>query len=88
VLANVETRALLPCDTQGLPKPDIRWERDGLPISSTGSNNTVQPSGSLQFSAVQVPDTAIYRCIVQNAAGSVYRDILLTVQGNFLFVLF
>ena len=84
VAATVDSRAMLSCDTLGLPKPDVTWEKDGVAIPTTGPGYAMHRTGSLQFSAVQVEESATYRCIARNEAGSVYRDIQLIVQGYML----
>ena len=81
VAVTVETRAMLMCDTLGLPKPEVTWEKNQKIIPASGSRYMMHRTGSLQFSAVQVEDAGTYRCVANNEAGTVYRDITLTVQG-------
>ncbi|XP_077442237.1 netrin receptor DCC isoform X2 [Vanacampus margaritifer] len=61
--------ALLRCEVSGEPKPVIRWQknRDDLPMTFDPSSRlAVLPSGSLQVSRVQPPDSATYRCLADN----------------------
>lgn len=69
------------CDTEGIPKPEVTWERDGVEIPSSGPNYMMHRSGSLHFSPVDVEDSGEYRCTATNEAGSVSRDFSLSVQG-------
>ncbi|MEQ2217144.1 hypothetical protein XENOCAPTIV_024313 [Xenoophorus captivus] len=61
--------ALLRCEVSGDPTPLIRWQknREDLPLSfQPESRLAVLPSGSLQVSRVQPPDSATYRCLADN----------------------
>uniref|UniRef100_A0A3Q2EBP6 DCC netrin 1 receptor n=1 Tax=Cyprinodon variegatus TaxID=28743 RepID=A0A3Q2EBP6_CYPVA len=61
--------ALLRCEVSGDPTPVIRWQknRDDLPLNfQPESRLAVLPSGSLQVSRVQPPDSATYRCLADN----------------------
>uniref|UniRef100_A0A8C6KUB4 DCC netrin 1 receptor n=1 Tax=Nothobranchius furzeri TaxID=105023 RepID=A0A8C6KUB4_NOTFU len=61
--------ALLRCEVSGDPVPVIRWQknREDLPLTfEPDSRLAVLPSGSLQVSRVQPPDSAMYRCLADN----------------------
>uniref|UniRef100_A0A8C3AV45 DCC netrin 1 receptor n=1 Tax=Cyclopterus lumpus TaxID=8103 RepID=A0A8C3AV45_CYCLU len=61
--------ALLRCEVSGDPTPIIRWQknREDLPLTfDSDSRLAVLPSGSLQVSRVQPPDSATYRCLADN----------------------
>ncbi|KAK2818810.1 hypothetical protein Q5P01_024371 [Channa striata] len=61
--------ALLRCEVSGDPTPIIRWQknREDLPLTfDPDSRLAVLPSGSLQVSRVQPPDSATYRCLADN----------------------
>ncbi|XP_061887387.1 netrin receptor DCC-like [Entelurus aequoreus] len=61
--------ALLRCEVLGEPTPVIRWQknRDDLPLTfDPTSRLAVLPSGCLQISRVQPPDSATYRCLADN----------------------
>lgn len=75
------SRVFLMCDTEGIPKPEVTWERDGVEIPVSGPRYTMHNSGSLHFSPVEVEDSGAYRCTATNKAGSVSRDFTLSVQG-------
>ena len=82
VAATVNSRTLLSCDTIGLPRPQVRWERNGRAIPQAGARYVMSRSGSLQLNDVQVSDSGTYRCVAANSAGTVSRDIQLLVHGN------
>ncbi|XP_035524142.1 netrin receptor DCC-like [Morone saxatilis] len=61
--------ALLRCEVSGDPTPVIRWQknREDLPLTfDPDSRLAALPSGSLQVSRVQPPDSATYRCLADN----------------------
>uniref|UniRef100_A0A8D3CR27 Netrin receptor DCC n=1 Tax=Scophthalmus maximus TaxID=52904 RepID=A0A8D3CR27_SCOMX len=61
--------ALLRCEVSGDPTPVIRWQknREDLPTNlDPDSRLAALPSGSLQVSRVQPPDSATYRCLADN----------------------
>lgn len=82
VAATVNSRTLLSCDTIGLPRPEVRWEKNGRAIPATGARYIMSRSGSLQLNDVQVTDSGTYRCIAENSAGSTSRDVELLVHGE------
>uniref|UniRef100_A0A671V927 Contactin-3 n=1 Tax=Sparus aurata TaxID=8175 RepID=A0A671V927_SPAAU len=61
--------ALLRCEVSGDPVPIIRWQKnreDLLLTFDPDSRLATLPSGSLQVSRVQPPDSATYRCLADN----------------------
>ncbi|KAL4005113.1 hypothetical protein ACER0C_004826 [Sarotherodon galilaeus] len=65
--------ALLRCEVSGDPTPVIRWQknREDLPLTfEHDSRLAVLPSGSLQVSRVQPPDSATYRCLADNPSST------------------
>uniref|UniRef100_A0A6Q2Y686 DCC netrin 1 receptor n=1 Tax=Esox lucius TaxID=8010 RepID=A0A6Q2Y686_ESOLU len=61
--------ALLRCQVTGEPMPVVRWQKnreDLSPAFFPESRVVVLPSGSLQVSRVQPPDSATYRCLADN----------------------
>ncbi|XP_075885305.1 netrin receptor DCC isoform X2 [Nelusetta ayraudi] len=69
VSAYLGDSALLRCEVSGDPPPIIRWQknREDLPVTfDPDSRLATLPSGSLQFSRVQPPDSATYRCLADN----------------------
>jgi len=81
VAATAGSRALLRCDADGLPKPEVTWLKDGTKIETSSSLYTMHRTGSLQMTAVTVDDSGQYECIATNDAGTARRQITLTVQG-------
>ncbi|KAL7837960.1 hypothetical protein AOLI_G00263640 [Acnodon oligacanthus] len=61
--------ALLRCEVTGEPMPVVRWQKNRVDLPTAfdlDSRVVVLPSGSLQVSRVQPPDSATYRCLAEN----------------------
>ncbi|XP_037389324.1 netrin receptor DCC isoform X2 [Pygocentrus nattereri] len=61
--------ALLRCEVTGEPMPVVRWQKNRVDLPNAfdlDSRVVVLPSGSLQVSRVQPPDSATYRCLAEN----------------------
>ncbi|KAI1904879.1 hypothetical protein AGOR_G00010210 [Albula goreensis] len=61
--------ALLRCEVTGEPMPVVHWQknREDLQVAIIPESRVVVlPSGSLQVSRVQPPDSATYRCLAEN----------------------
>ncbi|XP_053320100.1 immunoglobulin superfamily DCC subclass member 3 isoform X2 [Spea bombifrons] len=70
------------CQIQGLPEPDIVWERDGEIIDTQDPRYTLLPTGVLQITALRAEDAGTYRCVGTNLAGVKYSPAgSLTVTG-------
>ncbi|XP_059405308.1 netrin receptor DCC isoform X4 [Carassius carassius] len=73
VSAHLGDTALLRCEVTGEPMPMVRWQknREDLPLTfDPDSRVVILPSGSLQVSRVQPPDSATYRCLAENPSSS------------------
>ncbi|XP_048828340.1 immunoglobulin superfamily DCC subclass member 4-like isoform X2 [Brienomyrus brachyistius] len=67
------------CQVDGLPVPNITWERNDDPLPLL-PRYTALPNGVLQISGVQEEDVGSYRCVASNAANRrLSRDATLTI---------
>ncbi|XP_076093735.1 hemicentin-1-like isoform X1 [Mytilus galloprovincialis] len=80
VASVVNTRVRLPCESDGLPKPIITWEKNGQPFPTTGLRHTMQEQGTIEFVSVQLEDAGDYTCQASNPAGNATRHVSLAVQ--------
>ncbi len=62
----------------GAPQPIVNWERVGAPLPRSAEiyGNT------LIISAVDASDGGTYRCVASNAAGTVYAQVVLLIEGG------
>ncbi|XP_015282622.1 PREDICTED: immunoglobulin superfamily DCC subclass member 4 [Gekko japonicus] len=56
------------CRIEGLPTPEIAWEKDRTPVPLE-PRFIILPNGILQIIDVQESDTGAYRCVASNWAG-------------------
>uniref|UniRef100_A0A673KRW8 DCC netrin 1 receptor n=1 Tax=Sinocyclocheilus rhinocerous TaxID=307959 RepID=A0A673KRW8_9TELE len=73
ISAHLGDTALLRCEVTGEPMPVVRWQknREDLPLTfDPESRVVILPSGSLQVSRIQPPDSATYRCLTENPSSS------------------
>ncbi|XP_047431973.1 neuronal cell adhesion molecule-like isoform X11 [Mugil cephalus] len=70
----------LECIAEGLPTPDITWQKEGgeLPSSRTSINNFQK---LLKISDVSEADAGDYRCTASNSLGSAHHIIKVTVKA-------
>ncbi|XP_078674782.1 cell adhesion molecule-related/down-regulated by oncogenes-like isoform X2 [Branchiostoma floridae x Branchiostoma belcheri] len=78
--AAVETGevAVFACRISGSPAPDVRWERDGKPVTPDG-DRVVIADGSLSVVGVTREDEGRYKCVGRNAVGQSWAAASLTV---------
>ncbi|NXF12445.1 HMCN1 protein, partial [Smithornis capensis] len=73
-------RMAFPCPAKGIPKPAIRWLRNGRELTGSEPGISVQEEGTLLvIAAVSPADTGDYVCVATNEAGSTERKYSLAV---------
>ncbi|KFV74991.1 Hemicentin-2, partial [Struthio camelus australis] len=76
----VNGSAVLPCQAEGWPVPQVTWRKDGQLLPLGGSPRLrMLPGGSLQIDPVQVQDSGYYLCVASSPAGSDRRGLDLQV---------
>ena len=73
----------LHCDADGVPRPTVRWIRDGRRITFVDHPNLrVEDSGrTLRVHSMQLVDIGAYTCLASNAAGNASKQFLLNILG-------
>lgn len=66
----------------GLPKPKVRWFKNGLEIRSEQSEFSVARDGALVISTASASHSGDFKCVATNEAGSVERKTRLKVNGE------
>uniref|UniRef100_A0A8C6DLM4 Hemicentin-1 n=1 Tax=Moschus moschiferus TaxID=68415 RepID=A0A8C6DLM4_MOSMO len=74
VSALINSVIKLECETRGLPMPAITWYKDGQPVISSSQALYVEKGQFLHIPRAQVSDSAAYKCLVTNVAGTAEKS--------------
>ncbi|NWI93347.1 HMCN1 protein, partial [Pitta sordida] len=74
-------RVAFPCPAKGVPKPAIKWLRNGRELTGSEAGIAVLEEGTLLVIAAVTPaDSGDYVCVATNEAGSTERKYSLSVN--------
>ncbi|XP_018050218.1 PREDICTED: neuroglian isoform X1 [Atta colombica] len=80
VNAAEDETAEIRCEASGVPVPEIKWIRNGKPISEAPENKRRKvTSNSIIIERLVKNDTANYGCNATNSFGYVYKDVFINV---------
>ena len=65
------------CRVEGNPKPEVHWEKNGLPVVSGG--NLIVSNNALFLSSISRDDEGTWSCVASNIAGMATVNHQLTV---------
>ncbi|XP_078538491.1 neural cell adhesion molecule 1 isoform X4 [Lissotriton helveticus] len=81
--ANLGEAALLACDADGFPDPEISWTKDGEMIEDDSEKYKFTEDGSeMTIFNIDKNDEGDYTCIAENKAGEQEASILLKVYAK------
>ncbi|ELU11868.1 hypothetical protein CAPTEDRAFT_50302, partial [Capitella teleta] len=63
---------IIVCLAFGIPKPQILWLKDSIPVDLTDPRLTLLESGSLQIREIKKSDEGQYECVAINELGSAH----------------
>ena len=74
----------LNCPATGVPRPDIRWTRDGEALSSVSEADVRVVDGGRQLDVynAHLSDAGSYTCTAVNAAGTASKQFVVNVIGK------
>ena len=73
----------LSCQATGHPVPEIKWTKNGNPLSPTNRVN-IMSSGDLHINNIHVEDQGLYRCTGINSGGTIGATARITVHRKYL----
>ncbi|KAF8786936.1 Receptor-type tyrosine-protein phosphatase like protein [Argiope bruennichi] len=62
--------AILPCQAEGDPEPNIKWLKNMIPLDMTIPRYSLHQGSSLQISDAEEEDQGNYECMAENIHGS------------------
>ena len=68
----------LECTATGAPEPDVRWIHGGH-VRASGTN-----TANFTFDSIKKTDAGFYTCSANNSAGSVVKQVNVTVNCKYL----
>ncbi|XP_019908484.3 hemicentin-1 isoform X2 [Esox lucius] len=82
VTVTTGVRAVLSCETTGLPVPKVTWKRNGTPLDTNQQPDTYRllSSGSLVISYPSSQDEGYFECTATNEVGEERRVIEVILQ--------
>ncbi|XP_038627579.1 peroxidasin homolog [Tachyglossus aculeatus] len=75
----VGTNVQIPCSSQGEPKPEITWNKDGVQVTESGKFH-ISPEGFLTINDVGTADAGRYECVARNSIG--YSSVSMVLSVN------
>ncbi|XP_064420214.1 hemicentin-2 [Latimeria chalumnae] len=71
---------ILSCEASGVPRPSIRWIKDGIQIESSMEWRLSSGGRQLQINRLQLSHSGTYTCVVINSEGEARKHYILSVQ--------
>ncbi|XP_078498867.1 hemicentin-1 [Lissotriton helveticus] len=74
------SQAVLPCTADGIPTPEIAWQKDLRPLQDAVRKHSIMQYGDLILDIAVPEDTGSYTCVASNAAGEAEHTVNLLVH--------
>uniref|UniRef100_A0A3Q3VUQ2 receptor protein-tyrosine kinase n=1 Tax=Mola mola TaxID=94237 RepID=A0A3Q3VUQ2_MOLML len=78
---NSSSTLRLSCLAMGVPRPDIMWYKNGIPVKQ-GQGITLGDDGVLTIDRVKKDDEGVYECVAKNTEGDAKTSAVVTVLGD------
>lgn len=86
ITVNIGSTAKLECSAQGLPNPQVSWQKDGgndFPAARERRMHKMPTDDMLFIVNVKLTDSGVYSCIARSIAGSITANATISVIGNY-----
>ncbi|XP_026768070.3 hemicentin-1 isoform X3 [Pangasianodon hypophthalmus] len=80
VTVTMGQRAVLGCESLGVPVPQVSWKRNGQALNTHSGAYRLMPSGSLLIISPSLEDEGYFECTVTNEVGEEQRVIEVMLQ--------
>ncbi|KAM4020614.1 hemicentin-2 [Anomaloglossus baeobatrachus] len=80
VKTKVNSTLTLQCESRAVPRPTVRWYKDGQPLEAYGAMQILGDGRVLQIQPIRVTDSGRYTCVATNVAGEDEREFQVKVQ--------
>ncbi|KAG2469773.1 HMCN2 protein, partial [Polypterus senegalus] len=82
VTLTANLRSPLSCEATGMPRPQVTWKKNGIPLDFSPYQNKYRllASGSLIITSPTIEDEGVFECTATNEAGEERRTIDVSVQ--------
>ncbi|XP_068596311.1 vascular endothelial growth factor receptor kdr-like [Brachionichthys hirsutus] len=78
---NSSSSLMLTCFALGVPRPDITWYKNGVPVKE-GPGIALGGDGVLTIERVKKDDEGLYECVAKNTEGVAKTSAVVTVLGD------
>ena len=74
---------VIPCDVGGTPGPDVKWFKNGIPLSEIPNlRYSTEKSGELAITYLRMEDSGMFQCTASNEAGDLVGYTWLRVKSK------
>ncbi|XP_072011263.1 neural cell adhesion molecule 1-like [Engystomops pustulosus] len=80
---DADSTAKLPCDVQGIPKPQVTWYRYGMAITPLPGHLSASADGTLSIEKIQLSDAGMYYCMayIRERNEMAYKNVSVIVNA-------
>ncbi|XP_041648005.1 hemicentin-1 [Cheilinus undulatus] len=78
-------QAQLTCVAEGVPQPNLSWEKDDTSLTESTGEYTILPSGELVIDSAHPDDAGVYTCVATNEVGQDSQTVTLSVHTHPVF---
>ncbi|XP_066462479.1 neural cell adhesion molecule 1-like [Eleutherodactylus coqui] len=78
-----DSTARLPCEVEGIPRPQVTWYRYGAAINSLPGRLSVNVNGTLTIERIQLTDAGVYSCkaFIKDRKEEAYKNVSVIVNA-------
>ncbi|KAM4015633.1 neural cell adhesion molecule 1-like [Anomaloglossus baeobatrachus] len=80
---NAGSTARLPCDVEGIPRPQVTWYRYGMAVTPLPGHLSASTSGTLTIEKIRLSDAGMYYCMayIKDRNEMAYKNVSVIVNA-------